>query len=126
MKLAGEVGGGGSVGNLWRFSNRASLLLTSLVMVVAAVGVRATVLSVRLYLDFDGAAPAATNMPWFNLNFQGVGPGQVLLSISANGLTGTEFLSDFYLNLNPLLNPHKLSFRRVSASGDFDSPTIDS
>src|SRR5262245_29371880 len=108
MKQEGEVGGG-SVRYLCRFSN---ILVTGLlgvfVLVAAAGRARAADFSFRFDLNFDGAAPAATNLPWVNLNFQADGPGRVLLNISANGLTGTEFLSDFYLNLNPLLNPHKL------------------
>lgn len=72
----------------------------------------------------DSVAPSGA-VPWVDADFQDVSGG-VLLTISNADLTGGEFLSSMYLNLNTNLNPTSLLFTPQNSltTGTFSSPTI--
>ncbi len=75
---------------------------------------------------FSGSTPPAAPPPWITATFQDVSGG-VLLSIAAPGLSGTEFLSRLYFNLDPayeLTGPMSLNFGPQNQTGSFDLPTI--
>ncbi len=72
---------------------------------------------------FAGTAPDGSPA-WVNSLFSDATPGTVQLKISANGLAGGEYLSAVFFNLDPSLNPTKLSFSYVTGSGGFASPTV--
>jgi hypothetical protein len=57
-------------------------------------------------------------------DIQDVTPGTVDLTINTSGLQGTEFVSDFFLNFNPNLDPKNLTFTLLSSTGSFTDPTI--
>jgi hypothetical protein len=72
---------------------------------------------------FYGATPTSSS-PWVDAFFTDMGAGVVQIKISADGLTGSEFLGGLYLNLDPSLNPKQLSFSVVGEGGSFALPTI--
>ena len=72
---------------------------------------------------FSGSSPSGP-APWVDAFFHDVSPGTVDLTISAVGLTGTEFLSEFYINLNPIDFATNLVFTKLSTSGTFSLPSI--
>jgi hypothetical protein len=74
--------------------------------------------------SYSGAASSpAGPAPWVNATLQDNANG-VLLTINNLGLTGGEFLSQLYLNINPLDNVNNLTFTFVSGSSGVTAPTI--
>jgi len=65
---------------------------------------------------FSGASPQAAS-PWTQVWFHDVTNGTVSITISNIGLTGTEFISGLYLNLNTNYNPTSLSFQFIAGNG---------
>ena len=61
--------------------------------------------------------------PWIDATFQDSANG-VLLTVDNPGLTGGEFVSELYLNLNPIDNVKSLNFTPVSGSSGVNAPTI--
>jgi hypothetical protein len=76
--------------------------------------------------EFSSGTPPAGAAPWITATIQTETPGTVLLTIANNGLIGSEFVSGFYLNLNPNFNSLNLSISYVSSSGGFLIPSVDS
>jgi hypothetical protein len=76
--------------------------------------------------EFSSGTPPAGPAPWITATIQTATPGTVLLTVANNGLVGSEFVSGFYLNLNPNFNPVNLSINYVSSSGSFTLPSIGS
>jgi hypothetical protein len=72
---------------------------------------------------YDGVTPEGSST-WVSTLFTDLTPGTVQLTISANGLVNGEFLSSVFLNLDPSLNPTKLTFTYVGGSGGFALPAI--
>jgi hypothetical protein len=64
--------------------------------------------------------------PWITAVFQDTStPGSVMLTLSAPHLTGNEFVSGWYFNLNPALDPTQLQFNSATvSSGSFTLPGI--
>jgi hypothetical protein len=62
--------------------------------------------------------------PWLTANIENSANG-VLLTISGAGLTGNEFASEVYFNLEPSFNPGSLTFSETASAGSFSAPTID-
>ena len=72
---------------------------------------------------FSGTAPANTNAPWMEAQFQDVSPGTVRLTVLNLGLSGNENIDQLYFNLRTNLSPFALSFSGLSISGA-DLPLI--
>ena len=62
-----------------------------------------------------GASPAGT-APWLTATFEDIGPNSVRLTMSADNLTGSEFVSAWLFNLNPSLAGGSLAFTPFGAS----------
>jgi hypothetical protein len=62
--------------------------------------------------------------PWLTADFENINNG-VSLTLSAAGLTGSEFASEVYFNLAANLNPASLTFVKTASTGAFSIPTID-
>jgi hypothetical protein len=62
--------------------------------------------------------------PWLTADFENTAGG-VTLTISAAGLTGSEFASELYFNIDPTLNQNSLTFSETASTGTFSTPTID-
>ena len=74
----------------------------------------------------DSVAPAGKT-PWLTLTtttLGGADAGKVQLEFHASGLTGPEYLDEWYLNFDPKLDPTKLSFGSAVKTGSFSLPTI--
>lgn len=55
--------------------------------------------------EFSGATAPAGSAPWLTATFDDGGTsGSVVLTLSASGLTGTEFVSAWYFNVDPFAN----------------------
>ena len=75
---------------------------------------RATTNILNLYFTLAGKAPGG-GLPWLTRTLQdGFQPNSVRLTFDAINLVGNEFVSAWYFNLNPDLNPTTLSFSLVS------------
>ncbi len=72
---------------------------------------------------FSGTPPAGPP-PWIDATFADIAPGTVQLTVAAVGLTGTEKVTEFYLNLDPALAATSLAFGFVSGTGAFNLPAI--
>jgi hypothetical protein len=75
--------------------------------------------------EFSGGTPPAGATPWLTATMDDGGtPGSVILTLAAANLTGSEFVSGWYLNLDPALDATDLVFSAPTKTGTFDSPTI--
>jgi hypothetical protein len=74
----------------------------------------------------SGTPPASSTTPWLTAVFADTATaGLVTLTLTAPHLTGSEFVSGWYLNLNPILDPTQLLFSNATVgSGSFSFPTI--
>ena len=69
----------------------------------------ALTLTLEYDIEFSGATPPAGESPWLEARFDDGGtPGSVELKLEAGGLTADEFVSNWYFNLDPALNPLSL------------------
>jgi hypothetical protein len=99
------------------------LLAAGWVMIGAASGSAATLI-LPLNLIFSGLTPPCSS-PWGTATFTDVGSNKVELTLQANlSSCGGAFISKWYFNLDPALNPSSLSFSFVSKSGTFTNPSI--
>ncbi len=100
-----------------------AVLVLLMPLIFSTVGARAGSFFFQYTNVYAGSTPEGSPA-WVNSLFSDVSPGTVQLKISANGLANGEFLSAVFFNLNPSLNPGKLTFAYVSGSGGFALPTI--
>ncbi len=84
--------------------------------------------TVRLPLDLqytdDGRDPVSSSLPWITATFEDSASdlNTVRLTMTADNLTGSEFISQWYFNFDPVLDASRLSF----AAYDISSvPTFD-
>jgi hypothetical protein len=115
----------------WAFSSR--IILNVLLFTLAGMALlsptKSSAASGIQYLfdnEFSSGTPPAGTAPWIAATIQTVTPGTVLLTVANNGLVGSEFVSGFYLNLNPNFNALNLSIEYVSSSGSFTIPSVGS
>lgn len=73
----------------------------------------------------SGTTPAGSP-PWVQVSFtdNGLPANTVQLTVDAANLSGSEFLSCLYFNLNPSLNASSLSFSQSGSTGSFTGPTV--
>src|SRR5258708_5777614 len=76
--------------------------------------------------QLSGGTPPAGAAPWLQAAFTDTGmpANTVQLTINAGSLSGSEFVSCWYFNLNPGMDPTSLSFSQTGSSGSFTGPTI--
>src|SRR5689334_3434969 len=93
----------------WAFSSR--IIISGLLFTLAGMALlsptNSSAASGILYQfdnEFSSGTPPAGSAPWISATIQTVTPGTVLLTVANNGLIGSEFVSGFYLNLNPNFN----------------------
>ncbi len=101
-------------------------ILLSLALVLFASPVTAATVEFDSSIEFSGGTAPVGVPPWLKATFDdGGGSGKVNLKFEATNLTGTEFVSNLYFNLDPALDPTQLVFGAVSKTGTFDDPTFD-
>jgi hypothetical protein len=100
-------------------------LLALLALVCCAAPVGATTIVYDSSIEFSGGTPPVGAAPWLRATFDdGGGAGKVNLKFEATNLTGSEFVSGLYFNLDPALSPAALTFGSITKVGTFDDPTI--
>jgi hypothetical protein len=77
----------------------------------------------NLTTEFSGGTPPAGSTPWATATIDDSfgDANTVRLTMSAQNLTGTEFISSWHFNLNPALNPTQLTFNQVSSGATVTS-----
>jgi len=104
-----------------RKEGREMKMLTGIISVVAAIILMmvspgfATTLTFDYNIEFSGGTAPAGATPWLRATFDDeANPGFVRLTMSALGLTGVEFVSEWSFNLSPLLDLMQLTFTAVN------------
>jgi len=99
-----------------------AILLVPWVLGASADG---SVINFGMTIEFSGGTPPVGAAPWLTTTMDDGGtPGSVILTLEATNLTGTEFVSGWYLNLDPSLDPTSLVFSSPTKTGTFDDPSI--
>jgi hypothetical protein len=104
-------------------ARKMAVLVGLLPLIFSAAGARAGSFFFQYTNVYAGTKPEGSPA-WVSSLFSDASKGTVQLKISASGLADGEFLSALFFNLDPSLNPSKLSFNYVSSSGGFALPTI--
>lgn len=91
-----------------------------------SVPANATSISFGYNMEFSGATAPVGASPWLTATFDDENtPGTVKLTFAATNLTGSEFVSGAYFNVNTSYDPATtLSFGAPSKTGTFTDPTI--
>lgn len=76
--------------------------------------------------DLSGGTAPIGAPPWLQAVFTDTGlpANTVQLTVTAGNLVGSEFVSCWYFNLNPSMDPTALSFSVAGSSGSFTDPTV--
>jgi hypothetical protein len=76
--------------------------------------------------EFSSGTPPVGAAPWLQAVFSDTGlpANAVQLTLSTLNLSGSEFVSGWYFNLNPAFSTANLTISQTSASGAFDAPSI--
>ena len=95
--------------------NRSGRIVLSVILAVifaTAASGRAGAAVIELPLDFEysGGAMPESPSPWATAVFIDTGYNSVALKMSAENLYGTEFISRWYFNFDPALDPGLLNF----------------
>lgn len=100
----------------------ARLLVNAAPLAIAIVG-QANGATVTRYLDqifSDGATPPSTSAPWLEVVVSDTGFNTVRIDLLCQNLGTGEYISEWYLNLNPTLDPANLVFSTPTKTGSFD------
>ena len=102
-----------------------SLLGIVAVSLTGVLSASASSLSYNFGAVSDGSAPAGSP-PWIQavLSDTGLPANTINLTLTAGNLTGSDFVSCWYFNLNPSLDPTHLSFTVSDSTGSFTGPSV--
>jgi hypothetical protein len=96
-----------------KFTNISKALLQFMITIVFVVSVTGWAQAGSLQYDLNtiisGTSPGGT-LPWISATFIDVGTNNVQLTMTASNLTGTQFISGLYFNLDPGLDASLLAF----------------
>jgi hypothetical protein len=73
--------------------------------ILTATSVPAATFTYPLNIEFSGATEPEGPTPWLTATFVDFDTNEVLLTLSASGLTDAEFVSEWYFNFDPAFNP---------------------
>jgi hypothetical protein len=110
------------------FLNRIAVFFLVLLFSSVFVAGSARSETVRFPLDLQytdgGSTPASSSLPWITATFEDSVSdlNTVRLTMSADNLTGSEFISQWYFNFDPVLDASRLSFSAYDISS---VPTFD-
>ena len=108
-----------------RLAPVAKCLCACLLLVATAAPLSASTIELPLAQEYSGASPPAGSSPWLTVKFDDQNtPGSVVFTVEATNLTGTEFISGLYLNIDSSIDPADLSFGVPTKTGSFADPTI--
>lgn len=116
--------GGKNVGVIMKITLKSILGIAA----VSAAGALNSTASTVTY-DFgqvSGGSTPAGSAPWVEAVFTDVGmpADTVQLTLSGGNLVGSAYVSCWYFNVSPLLNPTALSFTAGGSTGSFTGPSI--
>jgi hypothetical protein len=102
------------------------LVPASIVSIVSASTLGAAVLTLNLDAVMDGSpTPPQGSSPWISVTFTDLGTNSVRADFTATDLTGSEFVSEWFFNLDPTLDPSLLTFAPITpVTGAFALPTV--
>lgn len=102
-----------------------SLAGVSAALLVSAFSASADTVTYNFGSVSSGATPAGSP-PWVQAAFTDTGmpANTVQLTLNAGNLSGSEFVSCWYFNLDPTLNASALTFTATGSSGSFTTPTV--
>src|SRR3989304_4714051 len=88
--------------------------------------IEANIITLNADTEISGGTSPVGVPPWLTASFNdNNSQGTVSLTLTATNLTGTEFVSGWYLNLDPSLDPTNLQFNNLAvSSGSFTNPSI--
>lgn len=92
---------------------------------VIALGSNAHALTFDLDYTFSGTPPAGSS-PWLRAVIEDYTGGTVKLTMSAVGLTGSEYVSEWSFNLDTSLNPANLTFASLGGTAPVASSVTSS
>ena len=102
-----------------------SLLGIAAVSLAGVLSASASSVSYNFGAVSDGTAPAGSP-PWLQavISDTGMPANTVNLTLTAGNLTGSDFVTCWYFNLNPSLDPTQLAFTVSGSSGSFTGPSV--
>jgi len=104
---------------------RATLsLLIGVTLLLQSQGASASSITYDFDHEFSSGTPPAGAAPWLQAVFSDAGGDTVQLTLRTLNLTGSEFVSGWYFNLNPAFSTANLSINQSGMGGAFDAPTI--
>jgi hypothetical protein len=103
----------------------AAPVLASFLLLTLSGPARAASTTFDLASEYSNGTPPSGAAPWLRASFDDAGgSGSITLTLSSLSLAGTEFVSNWYLNLDPSLDPGDLVFSTPTKTGTFGDPTI--
>ena len=109
------------------FRRRLSAPAISFVCALAILSTEspAAVLTFEANTEFSGATAPSGTAPWLTATFDdGHSSGSVTMTLLASNLASSEFVTGWYFNLDPVLDPMELVFSDMTKVGNFANPTI--
>jgi hypothetical protein len=94
----------------------------------ALIGCFSAASAATLQLDHpfgEPDAPPAGSLPWLTVVTTDIGPNVVYVEFKASNLTGSEYVSEWFLNVDPSLDVSQLSFTLQSQTGSFIVPVVE-
>ena len=86
---------------------------------------RAAAITFDLVFEFSGGTAPEGAAPWLTVTLDDGGtPGSVDLTLADTNLTGSEFVFEWELNLDPALDLNALVFSAPTKTGAFTDPII--
>jgi hypothetical protein len=102
-----------------------SILGILAVSLTGALCASASTLSYNFGSVSEGTPPSGTP-PWLQaiITDNGLPANTVNLTLTAGNLSGSDFVTSWYFNLNPSLDPASLSFTLTDSTGSFTAPSV--
>ncbi len=110
------------------FTNLPAMSPQPTLWAAALIGCFSAVSAATLQLDHpfgEPDAPPAGSLPWLTVTTTDAGPNVVFVEFTASNLTGSEYVSEWFLNVDPSLDVSQLSFTLDSQTGFFVVPVVE-
>jgi hypothetical protein len=103
--------------------NIGSLFSVAALSLAASVSASASTVTYNFGQLSGGTAPAGSP-PWIQAIFSDTGAGSVNLTLSAGNLSGSDFVTSWYFNLNPALSTSSLTLAAAGSTGSITAPSV--
>ncbi len=99
--------------------------ISAIAIICAATSMAsAAIIETGMSTTFSGSEPVG-NPPWITIHIDDEGSaGSAYLTITNTSLTGSEFLSNMYMNFDPSLDVDALNFSVIDTEGKFKNPSV--